>query len=261
MWYEGEYRIVKNVQSLDRALDILLVFTPEEPEIGIVEICKKVGLPKGTVFRLVYTLSQRGFLSQNKQNGKYCLGPKAFEVGRVALSQMEIRKVARTHLEELRNSSGETVHLVIQDNDEVLYIDKYESSQSIRMSSFIGQRMPLYCTAVGKVLLSTMSDNEVDSICRLKGMRKVTPSTITNLEILKNELKKIKKQGYALDDEENEVGLRCIAAPISDLSGKVIAAISISAPIMRMTDEQVVKTSEIVRETADKISFEMGYRP
>ena len=251
---------MKTVQSLERSLDILLVFTHEQPEIGIVEICKKVELSKGTVFRLVYTLLVRGFLSQNKQNGKYSLGPKAFEVGSVALSQMEIRKVAYNHLEELRNTSGETVHLVIQDNAEVLYIDKYESSRSIRMSSFIGQRMPMYCTAVGKVLLANLSDNEVESICRMKGMNKFTPNTITNLERLKNDLGKIREQGYGLDDEENESGLRCIAAPIRNPRGQVIAAISISAPIMRMSDEQVTLTSEILRQTADKISFEMGYR-
>lgn len=251
---------MQTVQSIERALDILLVFTHQEPELGIVEICRRLGLSKGTGHRVVYTLTSRGFLSQNKQNGKYTLGPKAFELGSLAMSQMEIRKVAHPFLEELCGLTGETAHLVIQESMEVLYLDKVESPRAIRMSSFIGQRMPMHCTAVGKVLLSGLSEEEVRNICQIKGMKKVTAKTLTSFEQLAAELQKVSDQGFAFDDEENEVGLRCIAAPVRDYSQKIIAAISISAPVMRMNDELVLKTAEVVKETANKISYRMGFR-
>jgi len=251
---------MKTVQSIERALDVLLVFTHQEPELGIVEICRRLGLSKGTGHRLVYTLMSRGFLSQNKQNGKYTLGPKAFELGSLAMSQMEIRKVAHPFLEDLTRLTGETTHLVIQESMEVLYLDKVDSPRAIRMSSFIGQRMPLHCTAVGKVLLSELPEEEVRSICRIKGMKQATARTITSVEQLLVELQKVAEQGYALDDEENEVGLRCIAAPVRDYSQKIIAAISVSAPVMRMNGEMVPKVAEMVKETANKISYQMGFR-
>lgn len=251
---------MQTVQSIERALDILQVFTHQEHELGIVEICKRSGLSKGTGHRIVYTLIARGFLSQNKQNGKYSLGPRAFEVGSIALSNMEIKKVAQPYLQELREVTGETVHLVVRENMEVLYVDKVESSRTIRMSSFVGQRMPMHCTAVGKVLLAGLPITEVKNICTIKGMPGVTPRTITSFDTLAEELEKVKLQGFALDDEENEEGLRCIAAPIKDHSGDIIAAISISAPVMRLEENMVQETAEQIMKISKEVSFQMGFR-
>lgn len=251
---------MKTVQSIERALDILLTFSKEEPELGLVDICKKVNLTKGTVYRLVYTLVSRGFLSQNDSNSKYTLGPKVFEIGSIALSQLEIRKVAYSSIEELRNTTGETVHLVVQYNDEVVYLEKVDSPRSISMRSWIGQRMPMYCTAVGKTILASLSEEEVYSICGSGKMKRITPNTITSYENLIIELQKVKEQGYAIDDEENEEGLRCIAAPVKNNKGKVIAAISVSAPLMRMDDNLVALTAQLVKKAAEEISYKMGYR-
>ncbi|MGI6285052.1 IclR family transcriptional regulator [Neomoorella humiferrea] len=251
---------METVQSIERALDILEVFSYSSPELGLVEISKKVGLSKGTTYRIVYTLMKRGYISQENQSGKYRLGPKTFEIGSVVMSQMEIRKVAHPYLEELRDITGETVHLVIQDKGEVLYLDKVDSTRAIRMNSFIGQRLPMHCTAVGKVLLAELPEIEVNYICNMKGMTRSTSKTITNLDMLKRHLKIVKEQGYALDDEENEEGLRCIAAPIRDCNGKVIAAISISAPVMRLNNDRIPEMVKAVQTTAERISYQMGYR-
>lgn len=246
------------VQSIERALDILEAFTYSSPELGLVEISKKVGLSKGTTYRIVYTLTNRGYISQ-EQNLKYRLGPKSFEIGSVALSQMEIRRVAHTHLEELRNLTGEATHLVVQDKGEALYLDKLDSPRAIRMNSFIGQRLPMHCTAVGKAMLADLPELEVTYICNMRGMGRSTAKTITTIEGLLQDLQQIKVRGYALDDEENEEGLRCLAAPIRDYSCKVIAAISVSVPIIRLGDEFLPKLVESLVSTAKQISYHMGY--
>lgn len=248
------------VQSVERALNILEAFSHETPELGLVEIGKKVGLSKGTTYRLVYTLQSRGFIVQDPITGKYRLGPKAFEVGSVALSQMELRRIARPFLEELRNITGETVHLVIQDKGEVLYLDKIDSPRAIRIRSFIGQRLPMHSTGVGKALLAELPDSEVMYICKMKGMPRQTPKTITTPEQLYKDLALTRARGYALDDEENEEGLRCIAVPIRDYTGKAIASISISGPTTRIKDDLIPELARQVRETANKISYQMGYR-
>ena len=247
------------VQSIERALDILEAFTYSNPELGLVEISKKVKLSKGTTYRIVYTLTSRGYISQDQNLGKYRLGPKSFEIGSVALSQMEIRRVAHTYLEELRNLTGEATHLVVQDKGEALYLDKLDSPRAIRMNSFIGQRLPMHCTAVGKAMLADLPELEVSYICNMRGMGRSTAKTITTIEGLLQDLQQVKAEGYAIDDEENEEGLRCLAAPIRDYSGKVIAAISVSVPIFRFGDELRPNFVESLVSTAKQISYQMGY--
>ncbi|KUO48807.1 MAG: hypothetical protein APF76_18170 [Desulfitibacter sp. BRH_c19] len=251
---------MQTVQSIDRGMDILEAFTYEKPELGLMEICHIVGLTKGTVYRIVYTLAERGYISKDPISSKYRLGPKAFEIGSVAMSQMEIRRTANPFLVKLSNITGETVHLVIHDRGEVLYLDKVDSPQSIRMNSFTGQRLPMHATGVGKVLLAYMSEEEVKSICNIKSLLRMTSNTIVSYEKLVQDLAVIKQNGYAFDNEESQEGLRCIAAPIRDYSERVIAAISVSIPIMRFGDERVPSLLKNVLEIAAEISYQMGYR-
>jgi IclR family KDG regulon transcriptional repressor len=251
---------MKLVQSIERALDILEAFTHDQSELGLLEIGKKVGLPKGTTFRILYTLVGRGYVLQDNKSGRYRLGPRAFELGSVAVTHMELRRVAHPHLVELRDITGETVHLVIQDKGEILYIDKVDSPQSIRMNSFVGQRLPMHSTAVGKALLAFLTDAEVKLIVETRGLKPSTPKTITSVEALHAHLGLIRKQGFAVDDEESEGGLCCVAAPIRNYTGKVVSAISISAPVMRLDSDKIPEVAEKVQECARRISYEMGYR-
>jgi len=251
---------MKLVQSIERALDILEVFTFNESELGLVDISRKTGLSKGTTYRLVYTLVRRGYLRQNSKTGKYHLGPAAFQLGAVAMSHMEIRRVSRSILEDLCEETGETVHLVVEDKGEVLYIDKVDSPQSIRMNSFIGQRLLMHCTAVGKAILAYMDIEDVKRIIETKKMLKHTRNTITTWEDLLKNLEQVREKGYSFDDEENEEGLRCVGAPVRDFTGNVIAAISVSAPSMRLSNEKIEDVAAKVKDSAARISYLMGYR-
>jgi IclR family KDG regulon transcriptional repressor len=249
-----------NVRSVERALAILQAFSFLRPELGLIEISNLVGLNKATTHRIISTLVDNGFVTQDPKTGKYKLGLKSFEIGQIAMSMMELRSVARPIVERLRDISEETVHVVVLDRGKVLYIDKVDSPRSIRMTSFIGQRVFPHSTAVGKVLLASLSDDEVVQICQRNGMPAQTPYTITSIEKLLDKLKKIRDNDFAVDDEENELGLRCLAAPVRDFAGKVIAAISISGPTTRVAMERVPELIEHLKNAALEISRQMGYK-
>lgn len=248
------------VKSIERALKILESFRNSTPEMGLMDIAEKVGLTKGTTHRIISTLCSANYIAQDCKAGKYRLGPKVFELGCIAQNHMELYRVAKPFLYKLREKTNETVHLVIAVSEEVLYIDKVDSLEPIRMNSFIGQRLPMYCTGVGKVLLAHKSREHRYKIYKDKGLRSLTPNTITSVEKMEAELEKIKTKGYAFDDEEGQSGLKCIASPIFDYQGNVISAISVSGPSYRMGAEKIEVIVGDILEVSKEISFAMGYR-
>jgi len=247
------------VKSVDRAIRILELLS-ENNKMGITEISKKLNLPKTTTFDIVSTLHERGILEKDEENNRYFLGLKLFELGDAARANFELRKIAVPYLKELNSKLDETVHLTVRDNDEVLYIECFESTKRLRTYSVIGVRAPLYCTAVGKALLAFLPDEEIKKIVRKKGFIRFTPNTITDEKRLFDEIKKIRELGYSIDDVEHEEGVRCVGAPIRDHTGRVVASISVSGPTQRVTKSKVPQLAKIVMATAEEISSRLGYK-
>jgi DNA-binding IclR family transcriptional regulator len=252
------------VQSIERVSVILDVLGEYPQGISFGDLSTKVALSKGTIHRLLSTLAFLGYVRQDAQTKKYNLGFKLVELGNRLLSQIDFRTEAHSFLVDLAESTKETVHLVILDQNEVLYIDKVESNSNptgLRMASMLGSRIPAHCSAVGKVLLAALPEKQLERLVSRKGLSRRTENTITDLGKLKEHLELVRQNGYALDKEENEIGIRCVSAPIHDQRGEVIAAISVSAPVSRMK-AHVLKTTlkDQVIDTALNISRKIGYQ-
>jgi DNA-binding IclR family transcriptional regulator len=248
------------VQSVDRALSILELISNYNEGLGITEISEKVELHKSTVHRLLGTLIYKGFVEQDLITNKYRISLKLYELGTKRIEDLDILKISKPYTKKLMEELNEVVHLVIRDENDIVYIDKVEADNTIRMASTIGRRSPLYCTSVGKAILAFMDDKEVEEIWKNSNIQKLTENTITGFEEFKKELSKIKEQGYAEDDEENELGVRCIGAPVFNHNGEVEGAISISGPTIRVTKEKVGEVAEALKKYSSMISKGLGYR-
>ncbi len=253
---DSEYK----VKSVDRALHLLEIMADEKREVELKELCKKTHINTTTLYRLLQTLQNRGFVAQNDYTGRYRLGLKLLHLGHAVIDQIELREVVLPFLQELMEKTGETANLVVLDEGEAVYIDKVESPASLRMFSRIGKRAPAHATGVGKLLLAALSSEKVTEIMKSKGLCKLTENTITSLENLQRELEKIRKNGFAGDNEECEVGAKCIAAPIRDYTNQVVAAVSISGPSARLSDERLNELAEVIKDAAYKISEKIGYQ-
>lgn len=248
------------VQSIERAIWILNCFTKERPELRLREIADELDLNKSTVHGILNTLKHYGLVDQDEESQKYRLGLKLLELGSKVVNSLDVRNVASPIIRDVCAKTGETVHLVIRDGCDVVYIDKEESSQSVRISTSIGSRYPAHCTGVGKALLAYKSREELLHLLPDK-LAKLTERTITDKEELLAHIQEVYQRGYAFDDEENAEGLRCVAAPIMDHRGKAVAAISVAGPSVRMTDERMESLVTVVREAAKQISARLGHHP
>lgn len=248
------------VQSVDRALSIIEVLSDYEAGLGITEISGKIDLHKSTVYRLLSTLIYKGYVQQDDKTNKYKLTLKLFELGNKKLENADILAIARSYLKELMEEVNEVVHLVLLEGKDIVYIDKVESHNTIRMHSNIGKRSPAYCTSVGKSILAHLPEEKVKEIWDNSDIRRLTEYTITDFEEFQKELGKTKENNYAIDDEENELGVRCVGAPIFDYKGDPVAAISISGPTIRVTKDKVEEISESVIKYSKMISRELGYK-
>lgn len=251
---------MSNVQSLERALTILNKLSEYPDGIQISRLAEQVGLTKGTLHRLLATLANMNYVVKDEETDKYRLGLQVLFLSRNLLNNSNIVNIAKPYLEKLSQEVNETVHLCIEDHGEVIYIDKIESNQTIRMYSRIGSRAPMYCTAVGKILLSGKNPDDFNEMVSKIDFIPKTPTTITSKEDFINEIDKVKAQGFALDNAENEGALRCIASPIYDHNGKIIASFSISGPSNRVTMDLINdKLIEKGKEYSIAISRNLGY--
>ena len=247
------------IKVLDKTFSILEILLHHGSSMHMTEISKKLGLYPSTIHRILDTLKHWGYVEQDPHTQKYRLGLKLLELGMAKLHQMDLVKEATPYLKELVNQCNETVHLGVLEEGEVLYLAKEESSQTIRMISYVGKRAPLHCTALGKVLLAYLSEEERKKILEGKVLPYLTENTITDKKELEKELGKVREQGFALDREENEKDVRCVAAPIRNYQGEVIAALSISSPIFRIDRNAQNNLKEALLETSEKISKRLGY--
>ncbi|RBW71121.1 IclR family transcriptional regulator [Bacillus taeanensis] len=251
-------KTVTTVQSVDRALEILIILQEYPNGLGVTELSHRLDVSKSTAHRLLMSLYTKGFVKQDKQNEKYLLGLKLIELGETVSQSLDVRKVASPFLHKLSEETGETVHLVIMEENEIVYIDKIESSATIRMYSKIGKRAPIHCTGVGKAMLAFKSQQEIDNFIKHQTFPAYTEKTITSPQEFKKHLNQIHIQGFAIDDEEHELGIKCAAAPIVNSRGEVIAGVSVSSPIMRMTEERLVDFTNKIVKTAAEISRALG---
>lgn len=247
------------VQSVIRALGIIECFSMNA-ELGISEIADRMQLSKSTIYGLVNTLAIKGYLEQNPQTKKYRLGIKLFEFGALVQRRMDLRNEARPFCRELAEKYESTIHLATHDKGEVIYIEKIDVPNSMISYSQVGKRAAMHCTGVGKSILAYVGQEYLKKFIFSKPFSKMTEKTITTSKELVDELEQIKSRGYAIDDEEVEIGLRCVAAPIFNYKGYPIAAISVSAPYRKMTDEKLEGIAKDVKYYAQKISERMGCR-
>jgi IclR family transcriptional regulator, KDG regulon repressor len=247
------------VKSVSRALDIITLVSLKKGGMGVTEIANQIDINKSSVYRILSTLVQYGYIEQDSETGRYKLGYKFLEVSSKLLESIDLRAEARPYLQELENLTNEVIHLVVYDQGEVVYIEKLEGNETLRMHSKVGKRAPMHCTSVGKAILAYLPSNVVLDILDRKGMPMHTDKTITNRDSFLQELIEVRKRGYALDLEENEYGITCIAVPIFDHLGKVIAAVSISGPTMRMTKERMEQLQSQMIQIGKKISKRLGF--
>ncbi|MFW6381612.1 MAG: IclR family transcriptional regulator [Bacillota bacterium] len=248
----------KIIKSIDRALQVLEVFRLDKPEWGVTEISEELNLYKSNVHNILSTLVHRGFVEKNPLTDKYRLSIKMYELGSIVLENLDLRKTALPYIEKISNKFNETVHLGVLDKNEVISIEQKETAQSLKPTVFIGKRAPLYCTAVGKAILAYFSPEKLEEFFNNTELKPYTENTITDPNKLKQELKEIRKQGYAVDRNEHEVGINCIAAPIRDYTGKVIASMSVSGPASRLKEKKVPEIAEEVKQATRQISRELG---
>jgi DNA-binding IclR family transcriptional regulator len=248
------------VRSVQRALTLLRTFLPHDGELSAAELSKETGLDPSTVFRLLVTLEGQGFVEVNHATGKYRPGVVLLELGSRFLKNNDIRSRSIGYLELLRDEFGETVHLTILDGDEVVYLEKLAGLHPIGfMSSRVGDRNPAHCTGVGKALLACLPEEEVGRLYPSGRLKRYTEHTITSLDALRVELARVRSQGYAIDMEEHEPGVKCVAVPTFDHK-EIAAAVSVSGPVDRMNDH--IANHDLINrlmEVAARISEQMGW--
>jgi IclR family transcriptional regulator, KDG regulon repressor len=251
---------VYSIQVLDRAARILDCFRPERPELRLNEITAATGLHKSTVYRLMEVMRRHHFVQFDDTVGVYRVGIRLFELGAVAMAGCGFDKYARPALEELASTTGETAHVCVLHESEIVHIAKVESSFALRIGTPVGGRHPAYCTSVGKAILAHLPAEALAAYLGTTELRPLTPKTIASPALLKAQLRRIAEQGYAFDDEEVHEGVRGVAAPVRDFSGEVVAAITITGPTSRITRSKLPELAEKVIKAADNISYRLGYR-
>ena len=248
------------IQAVDHALDLLEQFHDDVDELGVTELSKRLKLHKNNVFRLLATLESRGYIEQNKVTENYRLGLKTLELGQTFIKQMGLLRQSRPVLEWLVKECNETTYVAILKEFHIVYLDVVETDLTVRVVPRVGARLPAYCTAAGKIQLAYMTDEELENFLPAKELKRFTPNTIADKDELKRHLKSVAEQGYAMDNEELDVGVRCVSAPIRDYTRRIVGAVSVSGPSMRFDDQRLEKELiPLVKRAGEEISLKLGY--
>jgi IclR family acetate operon transcriptional repressor len=247
-----------NITALQRGLKLLSLFAGPDTTYSATQLGKVSGLPASTLHRFLRNLQSAGFLSTDEA-GNYHLGMACVSLGQAAIGQLDVRRLSLPHLQELNHRTRETVHLTVRIGLSAVYVEKLDSPEPLRIHSRIGAMVPLYCSAVGKVLLAYLPEAEQAKLFDQLEIKRFTANTVGNLQELQTELRKVRKTGYACDLEEHEIHIRCIAAPIWDHGGNVNASLSITGPAFRMSLARLRQLAPLMQEVGLKISRELGY--
>jgi IclR family KDG regulon transcriptional repressor len=249
----------KLVNSVDRAIRLLDALA-DEGSFSLAGLAEVVGAPKTTVLDIVRTLEARGMVQRDADTGSYSLGLHTIELGYAAVSSFGIRRIVAPVLQSLNARLDETVHLTVLDEDQVLYVDCYESTKRLRTYSVIGIRAPLHCTSVGKAILAWLPDERRDRLIETIEYTPFTANTITGPVPLRDELAATRRRGYSIDDVEHEEGVRSVGAPDFDHRGDVVASVSVSGPTQRIREEIVPDLARTLTEATAEMSRRLGFK-
>jgi len=242
-----------NVPALEKAIQILDLISSSSEEYSVTEICKELDLPKATVFTTMSTLEYYN-LVQKDHAGKFNIGPKMFQFGMAYTSNHSIIDLAKPFMNKLKDETDFTVHLGILHENKIMYIAKEEPDNFIKFSTYPGLRTEVHLSGLGKAIASFLNENELKQIIKSEGMIQATPNTITSLKDFKANIQNVHENGYAIEDEEGEIGVRCIAAPIINARYNTPTAISIAAHTSQLLEEDYEKVGKLVWQTAQEIA-------
>ena len=249
-----------DITALQRGLRLLHLFSESPRGLTAKQVTALSRLPVSTVHRFLANLVTAGFLNRDGE-GTHYLGIACFSIGQAAVGQLDIRRLSLPYLRELNQQTRETIHLTVRHGLSAVYVEKLDSPEPLRIHSRIGAAVPLYCTAVGKVMLAYMPGDEQERVLPELNIKRQTPNSVGNLQELKAELYRVRKNGYACDLEENELHIRCVAAPIWDHTGSVQSSVSITAPTVRMPVTRLRQLAPLIQKAGLQISVELGYQP
>lgn len=248
------------IKTVDKALDLLEQFNGDRDELGVTALSNRLNLHKNNVFRLLATLETKGYIEQNKITENYRLGVKSLELSQAFIKQLGFVRSAKPFLKEIVEKCNETAYLGIIRQNFTMYVDMEEANQIVKVVNRVGYRLPIHCTAIGKAQVAYASEEELEKLGILDNMERFTPNTIVDKARFMQHLKEVAKQGYALDNEEYGLGVRCVGVPLRDYTGRVLGGISISGPSYRMTDEVLKeKIIPILTEAGEKVSERLGF--
>ncbi|HHQ4554064.1 TPA: DNA-binding transcriptional regulator KdgR [Aeromonas veronii] len=247
-----------SVSSVLKVFGILQALS-EQKDIGVTELSQRIMMSKSTVYRFLQTMKTLGYVNQEGETDKYTLSLKLFELGGRALEHQDLIQIADVQMHRLGKLTKETLHLGALDENSVVYLHKIDSEYNLRMYSRIGRRCPLYSTALGKVMMAWLPEEEVRSMLAGVTFERFTEHTLANVDALLAELAQVRGQGYAEDNEENENGLRCFGVPIYNRMGRIITGLSLSLPIVRFEESKRAELVSLLHEAAARISAELGY--
>jgi IclR family transcriptional regulator, KDG regulon repressor len=250
-----------NITALHRGLKLLALVGGAQKPLAAGEIARLSNLHASTVHRFLVNLEAAGFLRREDSSGKYQLGPACVSLGRAALDRLDVHRISLPHLQELNRLTRETVHLTVRQDLTAVSVEKLESPEPLRIFSQVGAAVPLHCTGAGKVLLAYAKPEELEAVLPRLVLSRCTPNSISSLQELEAELNRVRRQGYAMDMEEYENHIRCIAAPLWDHAGQVKAAFSVTGPATRMTRARLRQLCSLVIKVSRDVSKQLGYDP
>ncbi len=257
----GATLAAEGLSSVRNAARLLKVFLSREEELGVSELARRLGLGKSTVHRLLTTLASEGLIEQDPTTGGYRLGLVVFELGEAVRVHLDLHSAAGPVLASLREQTRESSQVGVLDGHDVVYVDRLESSQSLRLFTETGRRVPVHCTSSGKVLLAHLPPERQAALLDSLDLVALTPHTVTDREVLETELARVRRRGWAEAVNEREIGVASVAAPIRDASGAVVAAISIGAPTVRLPAAQRRDLGAIVIDAGEAVGRRLGWSP
>lgn len=250
----------ESTNTVERTLSILELVAHSEHGLSNSEISRRLKIPKSSASYILRILEGRSYLLRENSSGKYRLGLKMMSLTRDMLTHIDVREIAKPVMEQFVKRTNLSAHLAVLDNGRAVYVEKVEALSFVKMDIWVGHRLPVHSTAIGKVLVSERSDEEITEMLRMRGMDKRGPKTImTSAKYLK-EIGKVRTFGFAIDNEENAPGVRCVAAPVYDAQGKIAAALGTSSTIIQLNEENLPKIVKLIQDSAEKISEQMGFQ-